>query len=97
MGSHFGVGVFGAPPILEPILVAGLGCSLGGNRGFEQHQFVARANQRAQGNVQAPGWARWAGTRSAWPHVAEQGKKSQDRPRFVGYRKTNLHFLTVTP
>ena len=26
MGSHFGV--FGAPPILEPILV-GLGCSLG--------------------------------------------------------------------
>ena len=26
---HFGVG---APPILEPILVVGLGCSLGANR-----------------------------------------------------------------
>ena len=29
MGSHFGVG---APPILEPILVVGLGGSLGANR-----------------------------------------------------------------
>ena len=29
---HFGMG---APPILEPILVVGLGCSLGDNRGFD--------------------------------------------------------------
>ena len=31
MGSHIGAG---APPILEPILVVGLGCSLGARFGF---------------------------------------------------------------
>ena len=34
LGSHFGVD---APPILEPILVVGLGCSLGANRDFDPY------------------------------------------------------------
>ena len=34
LASHFG-GLVNSPPISEPILVVGLGCSLKGNRAFD--------------------------------------------------------------
>ena len=37
--NRFGTPFWGAPPVLEPILVVRLGCSLGGNQAFDPWPF----------------------------------------------------------
>ena len=73
VGQHQWDPIFrvGAPPILEPILVVGLGCSLGGSRGFNPQPYPMPLQQgqntslRQVQKVDVPnGYS--LGTRSGW-------------------------------